>query len=128
MPNCLHISETVSVPQTYELSPVPNIQIDQCSASLPSLPSVVNLKCPTLRFVPRSLRSEWSRAFSETLQDCLHLNDVYCYTYLFMLAKVCLRVPPTNLRSRKSKDDFTLSLLKKWRHSSNTSSQDALTI
>ena len=120
--NCLHISETAGKPQTFELSPVPNIQIDQCSASLPSLTSVVNLKCPTLRFVPRSLRSEWSRAFSETLQDCLHLNDVYSYTYLFMLAKVCLRVPPTNLRSRKSKDDFTLSLLKKWRHSLNTSS------
>ena len=44
-----------------------------------------------------------------------------------MLAKVCLRVPPTNLTSRKSKDDFTLSLLKKWRNSSKTSSQDALT-
>jgi len=83
--------------------------------NLPSLEDIVKMKTPTLKFVPKRVRSEWSRAWSETVQDCLHLNDVASYTYLFLLSKVCLRVPPSNLRARKAKEDFTLTLLKRWR-------------
>ena len=37
--------------------------------------------------------------------------------YLFLLTKTCLRVPASNIRSKKSKEEFTLNLLKRWRGS-----------
>ena len=88
---------------------------------LPSLEEIVKCKCPTLRHVPKKIRSLWSKAFTETLQDCVFLNDTASFMYLFMLSKVCLRVPPSNLRSCKQKDQFTSNLLNKWRCSADES-------
>ena len=67
------------------------------------------------KYVPKRIRSEWSRAWAETIQDCLYINDLTSYTYLFLFTKACLRIPPSNLRSRKAKEDFTLNLIKRWR-------------
>ena len=75
---------------------------------------------PTQKYVPKRIRSEWSRAWSETIQDCIYINDLSSYTYLFLLTKVCLRIPPSNLRSRKAREDFTLNLIKRWRGTSLT--------
>jgi len=51
------------------------------------------------------------------VQDCLYFSDSPSYTFLFLLPKVCLRVPTSNIRSRRAKEDFSLQLLKRWRGS-----------
>ena len=81
---------------------------------LPAIEVIVKLRSPTLKFVPKRIRSEWSRAWTETVQDCLYLNDTPSYTFLFLLPKVCLRVPTSNIRSSRAKEDFSLQLLKRW--------------
>ena len=75
------------------------------------------MRSPTMKDVTKGIRSEWSRAWTETVQDCLHLNDVTSYSYLFLLTKTCFRIPPSNIRLRKEKESFSLNLLKRWRGS-----------
>ena len=112
------ISPTTVLPTSSSVSN--HAQVEQSSLSetdLPKLEEIVKFRSPCLRYIPKNVRLEWSRAFTETLQDCIFVNEVTSYTYLFMLSKVTLRVPPSNIKSRKARDDFTLSLLKKWRGS-----------
>jgi len=90
------------------------------NVSLPSLEQIVKIRVPTQKYVPKRIQSEWSRAWSKTIQDCIYINDLSSYTYLFLLTKVCLRIPPSNLRSRKAREDFTLNLIKRWRGTSLT--------
>lgn len=98
----LHISaSSTSNSLQHPLSCPPNV-------SLPSLDQIVKVRVPTLKYVPKRIRSEWSRVWSETIQDCLYINDLPSFTYLFLLTKVCLRIPPSNIRSRKAREDFTL--------------------
>ena len=104
-----HISaSSTSNSLQHPLSCPPNV-------SLPSLDQIVKVRVPTLKYVPKRIRSEWSRVWSETIQDCLYINDLPSFTYLFLLTKVCLRIPPSNIRSRKAREDFTLNLMKRWR-------------
>ena len=69
---------------------------------LPSIEVIVKLRSPTLKFVPKRIHSEWSRAWTETVQDCIYGNNISSYTFLFLLSKTCLRVPPSNIRSRRA--------------------------
>jgi hypothetical protein len=94
--------------------------IEDSSQNFPELPSIeviVKLRSPTLKFVPKRIRSEWSRAWTETVQDCIYGNNISSYTFLFLLSKTCLRVPPSNIRCRRAKEDFALQLFKRWRGS-----------
>ena len=84
---------------------------------LPSIEVIVKLRSPTLKFVPKRICSEWSRAWTETVQDCIYGNNIPSYTFLFLLSKTCLRVPPSNISSRRAKEDFSLQLFKRWRGS-----------
>ena len=97
------VSTAPDISQRHVSSFSPNVSNndDPC---FPTLEQIIKLKSPTLKYVPKRLRSEWSRAWTETIQDCLFLNDSVSYVSLFLLSKICLQVPPSNLKSRKLKE------------------------
>ena len=114
--NELSASLNYVVPQLQDPPSSPNdLNTDFC---LPAFDEIIKIKSPTLKHVPKRLRSEWSRAWTETIQDCLFLNDTTSYVSLFLLSKICLQLPPSNLKSRKMKEEFTHNLIKRWRGTS----------
>ena len=56
--------------------------------NLPSLEEVCQLKCPTLRFVPKKARPSFAKVLSSVLRSILSENSVKAWLRLFMLPNV----------------------------------------
>ena len=68
---------------------------------LPSLTTIFQAPCPTLKHVPKGVRDSWARVVSECLSAvCDAPADLSRWSKLFMLAKCVLASPATGHRLR----------------------------
>ena len=75
------------------ISSAQNDDIQSAPAIVPDLPTfadVCQLRCPTLRFVPKKARPSFARALSSTLRSVLDENSEEAWLKLFMLPKCVL--------------------------------------
>ncbi|KAL5497303.1 hypothetical protein EMCRGX_G013760 [Ephydatia muelleri] len=75
------------------ISSAENDDIQSAPAIVPDLPTftdVCQLRCPTLRFVPKKARPSYARALSSTLRSVFDENSEEAWLKLFMLPKCVL--------------------------------------
>ena len=69
--------------------------------SLPSLTAILQTSIPTLQHVPKAARNRWAKILGDCLSAaCSHLDDITCWSSLFMLAKCVLASPAAAHRMR----------------------------
>ena len=80
--------------------------------NLPSLEEVCQLRCPTLRFVPKKARPAFAKVLSAVLRSILSDNTAEAWLRLFMLPKCVL--PSLKCKGRHSRPTPIVSLCECW--------------
>ena len=79
-----HISPSTTAEPMIAALPEPT------TPNLPSLEEVCQLRCPTLRFVPKKARPAFAKVLSAVLRSILSDNTAEAWLRLFMLPKCVL--------------------------------------
>ena len=83
--------------------------------TLPSLETVHTKHVPTLKYVPKQLRTMWSQCLARSLAAVAHHNDLQHWVELQMLTKCVLCAPARAGKQHSSQRlAFTRSRLQKW--------------
>ena len=92
--------------------PVPAALSEPTTPNLPSLEEVCELKCPTLRFVPKKARPAFAKVLSTVLRSILSENTAEAWLRLLMLPKCVL--PSLKCNGRHSRPTHIEFLCERW--------------
>lgn len=88
-PDCPPTPVPLDIPPSS--APVPPVPFD--SVPLPSLDEIFSLYTPTIRFIPKTLQSDFAYLLNSTLSDALFHDSIHHWTIFLMLPKCLLSKP-----------------------------------